>query len=134
MLRLKDNLSSATTAEIKLKYFFNTFLQLYLDNTGWFRLAWMEYIGDDRPDSDVIATIAARKELDNYILNIWEDLTGNKPDGDKVSIVVHNTHCYIVGEVSNYISGRSLIENQIEFKDYVVNQAIKILTLCLKEE
>ncbi|SNS88564.1 transcriptional regulator, TetR family [Anaerovirgula multivorans] len=134
MMKLKDNLSSATTAEMKLKYFFNTFLQVYLDNTGWFRLAWLEYIGEDRPESDVAATKAASEELNQYVLDIWQELSESKVDNKKVSETMHNTHCYIIGEVSNYISGRGLIENEAEFKNHVVSQAIKILTLCLREE
>jgi hypothetical protein len=131
---LRNNISTAKTAEIRLKHFWDTFLQVYLDNTGWFRLAWMVYIGDKRPESDIAATKTARNELDRYVIDIWNELYGFKTDNKKVSDAVHNVHCYIIGEVSNYIAGRGLIENEAEFKNHVVCNAIRLLTLSLREE
>lgn len=134
MNTLQKNLTAATTAEMKLKYFFDTFVQIYFDNKGWFRLAWLEYIGDNRPQSNMDATVKVHLELNRAIDEIWKELTGAAPDDVVVSRVVHNTHCYIIGEISNYISGRDLIENEMELKDYIVNEAISILTLCMRKE
>jgi hypothetical protein len=47
--------------------------------------------------------------------------------------VLHNTHCYIIGEVSNFISGRATIKDQDELKDYMLEQAVGIFVKCLKE-
>lgn len=134
MTMLEENLSSAATAERKLKCIFDTVVQIYLDNTGWFRLSWLEYLGDERPEFDVVATSAAREQLNGYVMDIWEELSRSRTDGKKVRETVHIAHCYIIGEVSNYISGRRLIEDKAEFISCVVNQAIRILTMCLREE
>lgn len=134
MAALRINLASSTTAEEKLRYFFETFLDVYLHNTGWFRLSWLERIDGERPSSDMLATTAARAELDHYVFAIWEEMTGKQASAGRVSEAVHNIHCYIIGEMSNYISGRGLIENVTDFKNQVVQQANKLLALSLKEE
>jgi len=134
MNTLGEKLSAATTAEMKLRYFFDTFVQMYLDNKGWFRLVWLEYIGDDRPQNNIEATTKVHLELNNIIVNIWRELNGFAPDDAIVNRVVHNTHCYIIGEVSNYISGRGLIENEAELREYIVNESINILTRCMRKE
>lgn len=132
MKMLKENIINAKTAYLKLKYFFDAFVDMYLSNKGWFRLAWIEYIGENRPEHDIIVTQNTFTELNKYISDIWKELNGICPNKELVRCVVHNTHCYIVGEVSNYISGRALIENEAELREYIVKQAITILSLCLK--
>ncbi|MCI1960249.1 MAG: TetR/AcrR family transcriptional regulator [Clostridia bacterium] len=131
---LRKNVSAEKSPKIRLRKFWETFLQFYLDNIGWFRLVWMIYIGDKRPESNIIATKMTKDELDKYMIDIWEELSGYKSNNKKVSETVHNVHCYIIGEVSNYISGRGLIKNTAEFKNYVVDNAIRLLTLSLQEE
>jgi AcrR family transcriptional regulator len=131
---LRERLSDATTAEMELRYFFDTFIQVYFDNKGWFRLAWLEYIGDARPQSNTDMTVNVHLELNRYITTIWEEMTSSVPDSATVNRVIHNTHCYIIGEISNYISGRGLIENESELKEYIKNEAINIFTLCMRKE
>lgn len=134
MSTLEEKLSAATTAEIKLKYFFDTFVQMYLDNQGWFRLVWLEYIGVNRPTSNMETTEKVHLALNHIIVNIWSEFNGFVPDNAIVNRVVHNTHCYIIGEVSNYISGRGLIENKAELREYIVKEAINLLTCCIRKE
>ena len=129
-----EKLSAATTAEMQLQYFFDTFAQMYLENKGWFRLVWLEYIGDDRPKKNWETTEKVRLELNHIITNIWRELKGFAPKAEIVNRVVHNTHCYIIGEVSNYISGRGLIENEAELREYIVKESINICTCCMKKE
>lgn len=121
---MNEKLANASTADLKLKCFFNTFADIYLDNKGWFRLVWLEYIGDSRPERDVTATEQSFTELTRHISDILQELHGKLPDKEKVGRVLHNTHCYIVGEVSNYISGRGLIDNEADLKNYVVEEAV----------
>lgn len=131
---LREKISTATTAEMKLRYFFDTFVQMYLDNKGWFRLVWLEYIGDDRPQSNREATTKVHLELNHIIVSIWRELDGFAPDDTVVNRVVHNTHCYMIGEVSNYISGRGLIENEAELREYIVKESINMMTCCMRKE
>ncbi len=134
MNTLEEKLSAVTTAEIKLRYFFDTFVQMYLNNQGWFRLVWLEYIGVDRPTSNIETTAKVHLALNHIIVNILSELNGFVPDDAIVNRVVHNTHCYIIGEVSNYISGRGLIDNEAELREYIINEAINILTCCIRKE
>ncbi|MFV0518589.1 MAG: TetR/AcrR family transcriptional regulator [Aminipila sp.] len=134
MNTLEEKLSAVTTAEIKLRYFFDTFVQMYLNNQGWFRLVWLEYIGVDRPTSNIETTAKVHLALNHIIVNILSELNGFVPDDAVVNRVVHNAHCYIIGEVSNYISGRGLIENEAELREYIVNEAINLLTCCIRKE
>ncbi len=74
-----------------------------MDNKGWFRLVWHESIEGDRRERDIETT----------------------------KRVLHNTHCYIVGEISNYLLGRGLIENDSELKAYITREATCMFRLCL---
>lgn len=133
METLREKISSAAIAEIKLQYFFDTFVQMYLDNQGWFRLVWLEYISADRPKSNMETTARVHLEINHIILSIWQELNGAAPDDAVVNRVVHNIHCYIIGEVSNYISGRGLIKNEAELRKYIVNESINIMNCCMKK-
>lgn len=128
---VKERTMTADTAELKLRYFFDTFVDIYLSNKGWFRLAWIEYIGEKRPEHDIVATEHAISKLIQIIADIWQELYGIVPDNARIGRVLHNTHCYIVGEISDRISGRGLIENEVELKEYIVGEAVNIMTLCL---
>jgi AcrR family transcriptional regulator len=128
---LIKKLNAANTAELRLAYFFEVFIDLYIDNKGWFRLAWHEYIGDERPQRDIEVTEATNKALNKYISEIWKELSGEYPNADTTRRVFHNTHCYIVGEISNYLLGRGLIENEAELKAYIIHEAIRMFKLCL---
>ncbi|MEA4831426.1 MAG: TetR/AcrR family transcriptional regulator [Oscillospiraceae bacterium] len=129
---MRKNLLTANTDEMKLHQFFQTILDVYLDNKGWFRLAWLEYIGDERPAENADAVQKARTVLNQYISEIWGNISGTTPDMKNIDQVLHNTHCYIIGEISNYISGRGLIFNESELKENVVKQAVQIFTLSMR--
>lgn len=131
---LQENLSMARTPEIKMAYYFDTFVQIYFKNKGWFRLAWLEYIGEDRPQSNKDTKKRVYQALNNIISGIWEEIMGVTPDSKTVDQVVHTTHCYIIGEVSNYISGRALISNEADLKEYIVKEGINILKLYMEKE
>jgi AcrR family transcriptional regulator len=131
MKMLTKKLDKANTAERRLSYFFEAFVELYLDNKGWFRLAWHEYIEGDRPQGDIETTEATNKMLNQHISDIWKEIYGEYPNADSTKRVLHNTHCYIVGEISNYLLGRALISNEAELKAYITREAISMFRLCL---
>lgn len=128
---LVQKLTPASSAELKLSCFFESFINMYLDNTGWFRLAWMEYIGGKRPQRDIIATETANQTLNKHITLIWQELAGDKPSTELIKRNLHNTHCYIIGEISNHLLGRGLIDNKDKLKTYLSNEAIRIFRLCM---
>lgn len=128
---LTKKLDMAETAEIRLIYFFEAFVEMYLDNKGWFRLAWHEYIAGDRPKRDIETIEETNKMLNKYLAEIWKELYGQYPNADAIKRVLHNTHCYIVGEISNYLLGRGLIENETELKSYITLESVSMFRLCL---
>ena len=130
---LTKKLDIAETANLRLSYFFEAFVELYLDNKGWFRLAWHETIEGNRPQEDIETTQATTQMLNQHLSDIWKELYGNYPDADKTKRVLHNTHCYIVGEISNYLSGRGLIEEEAELKVYITREAVRMFRLCLAD-
>ncbi len=131
MEMLIKKLDTANTAEMRLAYFFEAFISTYMENKGWFRLAWHEYIEGSRPQHDIEVMDAANAMLNKHIGEIWKELTGEYPDAEIARKVLHNTHCYIVGEISNYILGRGLIENETELRAYVTREATSMFRLCL---
>ncbi len=128
---LSKRLQTATTAEMRLTYFFQAIVEMYVDNKGWFRLAWHEYIEGQRTERDVQAVESANKLLNKYLLEIWQELTGDFADLKQMSRVLHNTHCYIIGEISNYIKGRGLIEDEETLKTYIAHESLNMFRVCL---
>lgn len=128
---LTKKLDMANTAELRLTYFFDAFVEMYMDNKGWFRLVWHEYIEGNRPQEDIEMTEKTNKMLNMYIADICKDLYGQYPNPDAIKRVLHNTHCYIVGEISNHLLGRGLIENEAELKAYITREAVNMFRLCL---
>ena len=120
--------------ECKLQAFFGAVVRVYLVNTGWFRLVWLEYLGEQQPESNMLAVAAARGQMNGMVAQIWQGLSGRSPVATKLEETVHFVHCYIVGEISNYISGRRLIKEEEEFCHSVVRQAVQSTMLLLKEE
>jgi AcrR family transcriptional regulator len=131
---LTEKLKTVKSAELRLNCFFKAFVDMYVENKGWFRLAWHEYIGSERPPKDLEATVKTNMELNRHIAQIWNELTGEYPDAEQIKRVLHNTHCYIVGEISNYLLGRGLIENEVELKTYITAEATRMFQLCLMGE
>jgi len=131
MEMLIEKLKAANSAELRLTFFFKAFVDMYLDNKGWFRLAWHEYIGGERPQRDIEVTETTNAELNRYIAEIWKELSGEYPDAEQTKRVLHNTHCYIVGEISNCLFGRGLVNNEAELKVYITDEASRMFRLCL---
>lgn len=130
---MTEKLNTASTDDEKLIVFFSSFVDIYLDNKGWFRLIWQKFIEGERPQSNIDATEEANRVIVNYISAIWINLYGKHIEVEKIGRVMHNTHCYIVGEVSNYLLGRGLIKDEQELRSYIANEAIRMFSSCLGE-
>lgn len=117
--------------EQRLYGFFGFFSDFYLNNKGWFRLTWQEQIGGERPQRHVEAINRTNDALNNHLFGIARDLTGKAPDRGKLKCILHNIHCYIIGEVSNYILGRGIIEEEAELKTYVTREAVRMFRYYL---
>ncbi len=131
---LNERLLKSDEDELKLKYFFTQFVEFPLNNKGWFRLAWFEILEGERPEEDNIATVKTVDAFVDVIENIWNGIYGFAPNKNKIRYAIHNVHCYIHGEVSIYIAKRGLIQEEVDFKDYVVTESIKLMKLLLNSE
>ncbi|HCC36044.1 MAG TPA: TetR/AcrR family transcriptional regulator [Ruminococcaceae bacterium] len=131
MEMLTKRLEAANNAEMRLDYFFSAFVDTYMDNKGWFRLAWHEHIEGERPQRDIDVLDATNKVLTGHISDICKEFPMESPDADTVKRVLHNTHCYIVGEISNYLLGRGLTQNEQELRAYITREAINMFRSCL---
>ncbi|MBZ9622502.1 TetR/AcrR family transcriptional regulator [Clostridium sp. FP2] len=131
---LEKHISVVDNYDQKLLCFFNEFVDFYINNKGWFRLAWVEIIGGERPKVDEIATVKVVDGLVENIETIWKNLYNYTPKRDKIRNVLHIVHAYMQGEVSIYIARRSLISDESEFKIYVANTAKSMFELLLSKE
>lgn len=131
---LIEQVTTCNNTQSRLHCFFQRFADIYLDNQGWFRLAWLEYISDDRPENVTCTIEKTNQVLTQTLYEIWGEYTGKHLEIEQINQVLHDTHCYIIGEVSNYILGRGRIDNKAELKKYITDKAVLIFTLCLEKE
>jgi len=113
METLRNRLISCHDAGKEQIVMFETFIRFYLENIGWYRILWVEYLGVSRPESNRVAVERARAELDGYAFALKFHTEQHKyPNGKKeIRDAIHGAHCYIIGEVSNFISGRGLTDD-----------------------
>ena len=129
---LKEKLEESDTAELKLLCLFETFIDMYIDNKGWFRLAWHEHIGSKRPERDIEADKSTNEILNKYAREICEELSGSNIDTRQTEQVLHNTRCYIAGEISSYLSGRGEKKSEEALKAHISYEALNMFLTCLK--
>lgn len=130
IIKIKNRMSNEPT-EYSLTAFFEAVVNMYMDNKGWFRLSWHEYIKGERPENDIETAKTANQILNDYAMDICGRIFPECPERKNVKRILHNTHCYIIGEISNYLLGRSFTDNETEFRTYVINEAAYMFRLCL---
>lgn len=131
MNTLKEQMNNASPSELRVVSFFKIIVNMYMDNKGWFRLSWHEYIKGERSEKDIETAKTANGILNGYAMDICKELFKECPDKNSVKQVLHNTHCYIIGEISNYLLGRSFMDSEAELRAYIVNEAVTMFKLCL---
>lgn len=118
----------------KVHQFFFSLSDLYLEHKGWFRLAWLDYIDDVRPEQDKLATETVVCTMVDLLESIWLSLYPQAPARERIHSVLHDVHCYIIGEVSNFINGRGRIRETELLKQHIAETAATFFMLALKEE
>jgi len=131
MNTLKEQMNGTDPAELRLISLFEIIVNMYMDNKGWFRLSWHEYIKGERPRQDIETAGTANRILNDYALDICKELYQKCPDEKSVKRVLHDIHCYIIGEISTYLLGRSFTNSETELRAYIVNEAVTMFQLCL---
>ncbi len=119
---------------LKLHQFFFSLAELYIDHKGWFRLAWLDYIDDVWPKKDEAVTEKVVNTMVEMLESAWLSIYANSPTRERIHSVLHDVHCYIVGEVSNFINGRGLIQDSEMLKRHIAETAVTFFTLVLREE
>lgn len=131
---IEKSISGMLDYQMQLERFVAEIVNFYLDNKGWFRLIWVEIIGEERPESNQIFVC---KNLDRNV-DIVSDILINAhkcmPDRNKLKNTIHVVHCYIYGEISMFIANHSLIKDESELRKYIVDEAMKMLQMYLSVE
>lgn len=125
-------LESVHDSKAKLHKFFYFLAEFYLDHKGWFRLLWLDYIDDVRPEKDKIATEEVVDTMVKILEDIWLSIYTNAPNHERIHAVLHDVHCYIIGEVSNFINGRGLIQDKELLKKHIEDTAVTFFELSLR--
>lgn len=128
---LKELFNEINPTELHPASFFERIVNLYMNNKGWFRLAWYEYIKGERPEKDIETAKNANQMLNDIAMLICRELFEECPDSDTVKRVLHNMHCYIIGEISNFLLKRSFTDNEAEVRAYIIREAVSMFQLCL---
>ncbi len=135
MLRLQscieDNLNNAAEPEEKLAAFFRGFVDFYLAHKGWFALAWFAPLGSPRPTHHYDLTVSTVDAMIQSLSSISRQMNGKTVSEDEMRFMLHNVHCYIIGELSIYFSGRSLLRDETQFRTHVNTQAVKMMLAML---
>lgn len=127
-------LESVLDPKTKLYKFYFSLAELYLDHKGWFRLIWLDYIDDVCPEKNKIATEEVVDTMVEILEAICLDIHPNAPDHDCIHGILHDVHCYIIGEVSSFINGRGLIQDTELLKKHIADTAVTFFTLSYKGE
>lgn len=120
--------------KFKLQRFYFSLSEFYLEHKGWFRLTWIDDIDDVWPEENKIATEKVVNRMVEMLETIWRSSYPNVPTKERIHSVLHDVHCYVVGEVSNFINGRGLIEDSEMLKGHIAETAVAFFTLALREE
>ncbi len=94
----------------------------------------IEHIDDIQPEIDKIVTEKAVNTMIELLEDIWLHVYPEVPDKERIHGVLHDVHCYIVGEVSNFINGRGFIQDKELLKQHIAKSSVTFFTLSLREE
>ncbi len=128
---IDDNTARETEPETKLAAFFHSFVDFYLKHKGWFYLSWFEPLRSPRPKTHYDLAVSTVNAMLNTLKDISRQMNHSPVSEDEMKFYLHNVHSYIIGELSIFFSGRSLIQDETQFKDYVNMYAVMILKAFL---
>lgn len=125
------DIDSIKEPDRKLKHFYKQFIDFYLENRGWFRLFWMEKLHGERSDKNRSLTADIVGKYVAVLTLLFEKLYHVKLTNKQVMYALHTVHCYMHGEISIFISGRGLISEEKEFKEYILGECLKLSRLLV---
>lgn len=125
------NIDSIEQPERKLEHFYKQFIDFYLENRGWFRLFWIEKLQGERSDNNRRLTADIVEKYVVVLTLLFEKLYHVKLTNKQVMYTLHTVHCYMYGEISIFISGRGLITEGKEFREYILGECLKLSKLLV---
>jgi AcrR family transcriptional regulator len=131
---INESVTIALEPETKLLAFFCSFLDFYLEHEGWFKLAWFEQLGSPRPQAHYDHTVSTVNVLLESLLDISQQLHPSEISLEQMRLYLHNIHCYVLGELSIFFTGRNLFQEKASFRAYVLEQSVKMLKLLIQSQ
>ena len=128
---IDENTARKTEPEAKLAAFFHSFVDFYLRHKGWFTLSWFEPLRSPRPKTHYDLTVSTVNAMLTTLEDISRQMNLSPASEDEIKFYLHNVHSYIIGELSIFFSGRSLIQDETQLRDYVNVNSVMILTAFL---
>lgn len=138
LLRLQSGINKSmknvSEPDDKLLAFFRSFIDFYLEHEGWFKLAWFEQVNSPRPQAHYDQTVDTVNVLLESLLDISLQLHHRHIGLEQMRLYLHNVHCYLLGELSIFFTGRNLIQDRQLFTTYVPEQSVKMLKLLMQSQ
>ncbi len=129
---INGSIASASDPEDKLLGFFRSFIDFYLEHKGWFKLAWFEQFHSPRPQAHYDHTLNTVNAMLESLINVSQQLHHCDIGIEQMRLYLHNIHCYILGELSIFFSGRNLFQDEPIFRAHVIGQSVKMLKLLMQ--
>ncbi|MDP4183187.1 MAG: TetR/AcrR family transcriptional regulator [Bacillota bacterium] len=124
-----SGIDSIENSNSKLEVFYKRLIEFYLENRGWFRLFWLEKLHGEIPESNKRLTSEIVERYVDFLNILLEKLYNVKLDNGKTMYVFHTIDCYLHGEISKFISGRGLITEENQFREYILRECVKLTRL-----
>jgi AcrR family transcriptional regulator len=131
---IDESMARVSGPEEKLSAFFASFIDFYLDHEGWFKLAWFEQLSSPRPQAHYDHTVSTVNALLESLLSVSQHLHQRDISLEQMRLFLHNIHCYVVGELSIFFTGRNLFQDKPTFRAYALEQSVKMLRLLMQSE
>ena len=94
---------------------------------GWFYLAYFEPLSSPQPKAHCDLAVSTVDAMLLTLTEISQQMNHPTVEQDEMRFILHNIHCYIIGELSIFFSGRSLIRDEEQVRAHVNGHAVKIL-------
>ncbi|MHC1681751.1 MAG: hypothetical protein AB6733_02165 [Clostridiaceae bacterium] len=114
-----------TDKDSKIIMLFSRFVDFYMKNKRSMKLIWFDKVN--------LEEVSSNKEhglrLVNYFKLILEEKYGEEFTIEDVQKILHRVHCYCLGEILLFISGRGITNNSDEFKLYLANEMTNLANI-----
>ncbi|HEX2956598.1 MAG TPA: TetR/AcrR family transcriptional regulator, partial [Chitinispirillaceae bacterium] len=132
MVHLKNKLEKDKHPKDRLDNFYNSLIEFYIENRGWFTLFWMEKLHGTKSEKTMSKIRSTMVEYNSILKNIIQDHYKINPSDQQVISLFHTVHCYLHGEISMFLCGRGLIDDKPAFTKQLLGECRKLSNLLVK--